>query len=619
MIIYENTLGQFKQDVILNQISDKIIQNMRDKRVSGGSFGEQRSWENSLHFLKDALDCPEISNDCSVAIEYNIPQTSKRVDFMILGSDKNNKDNIVIIELKQWAKVQKVDDYSKHSILSDLKSNEPTAHPSYQVFSYKSLIVNYCEDIKSDRDMLHPCAYLHNMDEKYRTILEDNIYSEWIDEAPVFLKKDVLKLRNFVSQYVNAKASDGTLLYKIEHGRIKPQKSLQDSIDSMLCGNEEFKMIDDQVVAYDIIMKTIKQSTLDNRKHVLIIQGGPGTGKSVLAINVLANCITKLGLNASYITKNSAPRNCYNSLLTNGNAKRQVDLKLAIKSPHSLPFIPTNGLDVGIFDEAHRMQQKPFMYKGNDMLNDAIKACRVSVFFIDEDQRITVDDCYSIDSIKEVARQYNAIIDIDKFELKSQFRCNGSDGYIAFLDNLLGIRETANKCFDLEDYTIKVFDDPNIMRDELRALNNINNKSRIVAGYCYDWNVKNKRGEWDIILENDFKAKWNLENDSIWAINPKSFEQVGCIHTCQGMEFDYVGVIIGKDLVYNDGKIITNQKEISKDDKTSKIRNCKDKVLADRLIKNTYKVLMSRGQKGCYIYCEDKNLSNYIKEMIDNG
>lgn len=419
MIIYENTLGQFKQDVILNQISDKIIQNMRDKRVSGGSFGEQRSWENSLHFLKDALDCPEISNDCSVAIEYNIPQTSKRVDFMILGSDKNNKDNIVIIELKQWAKVQKVDDYSKHSILSDLKSNEPTAHPSYQVFSYKSLIVNYCEDIKSDRDMLHPCAYLHNMDEKYRTILEDNIYSEWIDEAPVFLKKDVLKLRNFVSQYVNAKASDGTLLYKIEHGRIKPQKSLQDSIDSMLCGNEEFKMIDDQVVAYDIIMKTIKQSTLDNRKHVLIIQGGPGTGKSVLAINVLANCITKLGLNASYITKNSAPRNCYNSLLTNGNAKRQVDLKLAIKSPHSLPFIPTNGLDVGIFDEAHRMQQKPFMYKGNDMLNDAIKACRVSVFFIDEDQRITVDDCYSIDSIKEVARQYNAIIDIDKFELKS--------------------------------------------------------------------------------------------------------------------------------------------------------------------------------------------------------
>lgn len=157
------------------------------------------------------------------------------------------------------------------------------------------------------------------------------------------------------------------------------------------------------------------------------------------------------------------------------------------------------------------------------------------------------------------------------------------------------------------------------MRDELRALNNINNKSRFVAGYCYDWNVKNKRGEWDIILENDFKAKWNLENDSIWAINPKSFEQVGCIHTCQGMEFDYVGVIIGKDLVYNDGKIITNQKEISKDDKTSKIRNCKDKVLADRLIKNTYKVLMSRGQKGCYIYCEDKNLSNYIKEMINNG
>lgn len=617
MIVYENTLNNFISDVVLNEISDKILTIMRDKHLSGGSSSEINSWNNSLHFMKDVLDTPSIPKDCNVAIEYNIPQTSKRVDFMIVGSDEYNKDHVIIVELKQWAKVSKIDDISKHSVLSDLRSNEPTAHPSYQAYSYKSLLLNYCDKLDLENNQINPCAYLHNMNESYREVLEDEIYSDWIEEAPAFFKNDVIKLRNFINQYIKAKSSDGQLLYKIDFGRIKPQKTLQDSLDSMLTGNEEFKMIDDQVVAFDKIMKAIYNAQNDNKKHVVIISGGPGTGKSVLAINVLARSIINLGLNATYITKNMAPRKCYEKLLSNGNAKKEVDLKMAFKSPHSLPNIPNNGIDVGIFDEAHRMQKKPFMYQGSDMLEDAIKASRVSIFFVDEDQKITVNDCYNIKLIKEYAERLGAIVDTkEPFELQSQFRCNGSDGYIAFINNLLGIKETANKIFDLSDFEIKVFDDPNDLRNELRIKNSINNKSRMVAGYCYDWNVKNKRGEWDIILPNDFKAKWNLQNDEIFAINPNSFEQVGCIHTCQGMEFDYVGVIIGKDLIYKDNQVQTNKYAISKDDKTSKIRGCSNLKEADKLIKNTYKVLLTRGQKGCYIYCEDNNLRDYIKSCI---
>ena len=617
MIVYENTLNNFINDVIMNEISDKILSIMKDKHLSGGSSSEINSWNNSLHFMKDVLDTPDIPRECNVAIEYNIPQTSKRVDFMIVGKDEYDKDHIVIVELKQWSKVSKIDDISKHSIMSDLRGNEPTAHPSYQAYSYKTLLLNYCEKLDLSNEQLNPCAYLHNMNESYREIIEDEIYGEWIEEAPAFLKNDVLKLRKFISQYIKAKSSDGELLYKIDFGRIKPQKSLQDSLDSMLSGNEEFKMIDDQVVAFDVIMKAIYNAQNDNKKHVVIVTGGPGTGKSVLAINILARSIIDLGLNASYITKNMAPRKCYEKLLSKGNAKKALNLKMAIKSPHSLPYIPNNGIDVGIFDEAHRMQKMPYMYKGSDMLEDAIKASRVSIFFVDEDQRITVNDCYSVQYIKEYAKRLGAVLDTpEPFELVSQFRCNGSDGYIAFINDLLNIKETANKTFDLSDFDIKVFDDANIMRNELKIKNSINNKSRIVAGYCYDWNVKNKRGEWDIILPNGFKAIWNLENDDIWAINANSFEEVGCIHTCQGMEFDYVGVIIGRDLLYNGNKVITNKYAISKDDKTSKIRICRNEELADRLIKNTYKVLLTRGQKGCYIYCEDKNLSEYIKKRI---
>ena len=619
MIIYNKSLKDFRTDVTFNMMQSILLKTLREKGLSGGSASEINSRNNSLHFMKDVLDDSYFDNECQVAIEYNIPQTSKRVDFMIMGNN-NTEDHVVIIELKQWARVNKVDDNCDHSIMSDLRSHEPVAHPSYQAYSYKQLILDYCNDSASiNNKTLKPCAYLHNLSEEYRPIIEDNLYHEWIEEAPVFLQSDVLKLRNFIKNYIKLKANDGSLLYKIEEGRLKPTKSLQDALDSMLCGNEEFHMIDEQVVAYDKIMKAIKESQNDTRKHVLIITGGPGTGKSVLAINILARCIIDLKLNTSYITKNMAPRKCYANLLAKGNAKKMVNLQKAIQSPWCLPNTIYNGLDVGIFDEAHRMQKKPYRYLGNDMLEDAIKASKVSIFFVDDDQRITINDKYDVNSIIMYAKNENAIIH-KPYELTSQFRCDGSDGYISFLNNLLEIKQTANTNFEFNNLKVKVFDDPIKMRDELRELNKISNKTRMIAGYCYDWNVKNKKGEWDIILPNGFKAKWNLANDDHWAVNPNSFEEVGCIHTCQGMEFDYVGIFIGKDLYYKDGHVQTNRNAISKDDKTSGIRlKSTSNEEADKLIRRTYKVLLTRGIKGCYIYCEDEALRNYLKEKLNKN
>lgn len=615
MIIYSNTLSEFKKHVTLNMMQGILLNTLRDKGISGGSTSEINSWNNSLHFMKDVLDDDYFSNECQVAIEYNIPQTAKRVDFMIMGNN-GEEDHVVIVELKQWAKVEKVDDISKHSIMSDLRSHEPTSHPSYQAYVYKSLILNYCDDTTVNEKTLMPCAYLHNLSESYRHIIEDDIYSEWTYEAPVFLQQDVLKMRNHIKQYIKLKAKDGSLLYKIEEGRLKPTKSLQDSLDSMLCGNKEFHMVDEQAVAYDKIMRAIEQSYKDDKKHVIIITGGPGTGKSVLAINVLAHCIIDLKLNASYITKNMAPRNCYAKLLSKGDAKKMVNLKKAIQSPHCLSTIVDNGLDVGIYDEAHRMQKKPYMYQGQDMLLDAINAAKVSIFFVDEDQRITIHDEYDVQTIIDYGEQLGAIVH-KPYELVSQFRCDGSDGYIAFLNNLLELEKTANTYFEFNKLQVKVYDDPRLLRDDLRELNKINNKSRMIAGYCYDWNVKKGRGEWDIII-GDFKAKWNLEKDTFWAVNPSSFEEVGCIHTCQGMEFDYVGVFIGKDLYYDGEHVRTNRNAISKDDGSSGIRlRTTPDELADKLIRRTYKVLLTRGLKGCFIYCEDEPLREYLKQKLN--
>ena len=207
----------------------------------------------------------------------------------------------------------------------------------------------------------------------------------------------------------------------------------------------------------------------------------------------------------------------------------------------------------------------------------------------------------------------------NNLKLSSQFRCNGSDAYLAFLDNLLEIRETANTSLDNINYDIKIFDNPKLMMDELRDKNAVNNKTRVLAGYCYDWISKKDKTKFDIIIGDDFKAQWNFSNTTTWAIDEDSFEQVGCIHTCQGLEFDYVGVIIGKDLIFRNGKIQTDIKARASTDKSlsgfkNNPKHAKD---CETIIKNTYRTLLSRGQKGCYIYCEDDALSKHIKEMLN--
>ena len=620
MIVYSATKGEFNNDVIMNSISDKILSKLLENNIHGGQDAEYRAWQNSLNFMKNVLDDKEFDDDIRVAIEYQIPRTSKRVDFIIAGADKNDKSNVIIVELKQWEKVEKIDDEMLHSVKAFTGgANRMVSHPSYQAYSYAVFIRNSSEKVQDEDINIVPCAYLHNYEEKYIDQLNDEIYRIWYEEAPFFIKNQVMDLRNFIKKYITKKSSDGDLLYKIDNGRIRPSKSLQDCLVSLMKGNKEFMLLDEQAVVYDMCIKTMKQCLKDMRKRTIIIQGGPGTGKSVLAINLLKNYISSIGLNASYVTKNSAPREAYLKLLSKSDLKKEVNIKQLFRSPFGLCKTPSNFYDCLIVDEAHRLVKQMYGdFQGQNQIMECINASLLTIFLIDENQKITTKDIGSVDEINKWAKELNSrVIMNEETTLTSQFRCNGSDLYIQLLNNILQIGEPVDIDTKELNFDIKVFDDPNVLRDELRKKNEINNKARMVAGYCYDWDVKNHRGEYDIYLENGFKAKWNLENDKIWAINPSSFEEVGCIHTAQGLEFDYVGVFIGKDLRYDEStnQIIIDKSKISKDDKTSGIKSCGE-GLARQLIKNTYKTLLTRGQKGCYIYCEDKALRDYIKEML---
>ncbi|MCG9874535.1 MAG: DUF2075 domain-containing protein [Leptospiraceae bacterium] len=441
--------------------------------------------------------------------------------------------------------------------------------------------------------------------------------------APIYSQPDAPKIRDFIGSRIKY-GDKGEVLDKLERSPIKPSKQLADSIGKLLKGNSEFVMIDEQKVIYEHALELIKNDS--NRKKVFIIEGGPGTGKSVVAINLL---VKSLGLekNVQYVSKNAAPRNVYESKLTKQDSESFKKSQFSLLFSGSGQFISKekNSFDALIIDEAHRLNEKSGLYQnlGENQIKEIINAAKTSIFFLDEDQRVTIKDIGSKEEIIKWAKHYKA--EISTQALESQFRCNGSDGYLAWLDNILQIRSTANLDFSGFEYDFQVIDDPNNLFDLIVEKNKKTNKSRLVAGYCWKWKSKKDDSLYDIeIPEFNFYKQWNFSSyGNLWIISPKSVEQIGCIHTCQGLEMDYVGVIIGGDLRFENGNIVTDPYKRASSDKT--VHGFKKAMkedsentinLTDRVIKNTYKTLMTRGMKGCYIYCVDESLSEYFKQSI---
>ena len=619
MIVYSGLKKDFLTAVEQDSIAAEIEENIYNKMHRKSAQSEFRSWENSLEYMYKVMNDADIPQNAGIAIEYNIPQTSKRVDFIVSGYDEKQDPNVVIIELKQWDKVDTVD--GQDAIVETFTGGavRKVVHPSYQAWSYAAMIYDYNQNVQMGNIVLHPCAYLHNYRKSNPEKLEQNQYKEYVEDAPIFARGEVSKLRDFIKKSVKH-GDDKQLLYDIDNGKIKPSKSLQDSIKSMIEGNQEFIMLDEQKVVYEEILKKSLQCMTDTKKRTIIVKGGPGTGKTVVAINLLAK-LTNEGQFVQYTSKNSAPRSVYAKKLT---GHKKTSINNMFKGSGSYVDVDANMIDTIICDEAHRLNEKSGMFHnfGQNQIKEIINASLCSVFFIDESQRVTLSDIGSVAEIKKWAKELDS--EISEMELVSQFRCNGSDGYLAWLDDVLEIRSTAN--FDMKDidYDIRIVDSPNEVRDLIRERNTSANHSRILAGYCWAWP---KAGQNDTNVHDikigDFEMSWNLGNTSTFAIDEDSVNEVGCIHTSQGLEFDYAGVIIGDDMRYEDGHIVTDFTKRAKTDQSLKgikklYKENPDLALkeADEIIKNTYRTLMTRGMKGCYIYCTDKNLANYLKESL---
>ena len=618
MIVYSSTKSEFRQDVLGNRIEELILEAYVRNLGHSTSKSEIDSWKNSMMYMNNILEDEGIPDDTGVAIEYKIPQTSKRIDFILTGTNDQKESTAVIVELKQWsdAKITEKDGIVRTFLGG---GEREVNHPSYQAWTYAALLEDFNEAVQEQDISLNPCAYLHNMESA--GVIKNPRYQHYLQKAPSFIRADAAKLTDFIKQFIRH-GDAGRVMFEIDNGKIRPSKNLADKLLSMLQGNEEFYMIDDQKLVYETALTLAQTSTVKD-KHVLIVEGGPGTGKSVVAINLLVQ-LTNKRLVTQYVTKNAAPRAVYESVLTGSFTKSHITNLFSGSGAYTA--CEPNIFDTLIADEAHRLNEKSGMYQnlGENQIKEIIQASKFSIFFVDDDQRVTWKDIGEKQEIEKWAKKLGSTV--HNMELQSQFRCNGSDGYLAWLDNVLQIKETANETLEGIDYDFQVFDSPNKLRDAIFNKNKINNKARLVAGYCWEWVSKKpeNKSEKDIVIaEHNFAMQWNLATDTnLWIRKPESVNEVGCIHTCQGLEVDYIGVILGPDIVIRNGEVVVQPDQRAKMDQSLKgyKKALKEdpevaSAKAEAIIKNTYRTLMSRGSKGCYIYSTDPETNAYFSKL----
>jgi hypothetical protein len=629
MRLYEGLTSQFIQDALHGTVADKLKDAYEAYYLRKPGPGEVNSWRNSLRVLKDVLEYSTLS-DCGIILEYELPYSTRRLDCMLLGSSQGGSGNAVIIELKQWEAVKDCDIQDNVvTFVGGRERMEP--HPSCQVREYHFYVkdfVSMFEDVPQVD--LSSCSYCHN----YSIIQQNPVlllpkFNEVLKEFPMFGKEDFEKLGAYLKDKLS-KGSGLELLNRFSSCNIRPTKKLLEHTSKTIKGEKVFHLIDDQLVAYNTILDRAKKATKVSKKSVIIVRGGPGTGKSVIALNVIAELLAK---NKEFSIFHATGSAAFTTTLRKIVGVRAAKLFKYFNS-FSSKQIKENEIDVLVCDEAHRIRKtsnsrytKAIYRSDMPQIDELIRAAKITIFFIGDYQVVRPDEIGSTRLIQETAQKFNA--EIFDFELKTQFRCSGSDGYMNWIDNTLDTRETDHLYLTKnEKMEFKIFDNPTALYEAIKAKNSEKaNSARLVAGFCWSWSDPNPDGTLknDVVI-GDFKMTWEAKNDaaklapgipraSLWAYDPNGVTQVGSIYTIQGFEFEYVGVIFGPDLIYDQ----TNKKWVGNPKGSADSQLKKKDIDFAKYVKNIYRVLLTRGMKGCYVYFMDKDTENFFRSRIGNG
>jgi len=622
MRLYSGSSTDFVSDSVHNRIAEKLRDAFFQYFRYSPSPAEINSWRNSLRAMAQVLDFAGLK-DHGVLLEYQLPLTSKRLDCLVAGKGEDTRDQAVIVELKQWDRSLPSD--GENEVLTWVGGSErEMLHPSVQVGQY----TRYLQDNHTafhggdDPVSLHGCAYLHNYNVQAGDPLLAPKFATSLSEFPVFSERQVDSLANYLGAHLRGGGGMGTLR-RIEASEYAPSKKLLDHVAKVIRGNPVYTLLDEQLVVFDKVLAVARAGLSSGQKSVILVKGGPGTGKSVIAINLMAALLEE-EFNAQYATGSKAFTETLRKIIgTRGSAQ--------FKYFNSYTDIEPNAIDVLVADESHRIRATSanrFTPKSarsdQPQIQQLLKASRLGVYFVDDHQVVRPNEIGSVDYIRSHAIDEGC--KVWEYELEAQFRCNGSDAFVNWINNTLGIRRTANVIWDLhEEFDFRIYDDPLSLESAIRERSAQGHTARMVAGFCWDWSMPDKDGYLlDDVVIGDYRRPWDAKYEakklapgipkaSLWAYDPNGINQVGCVYTAQGFEFDYVGVIFGPDLVY-DPKA-GEWRGVPAKSADRMVKRAKESFVD--LVKNTYRVLLSRGMRGCYVHFMDENTSNFFRSRME--
>lgn len=614
MILYESTVEKFNEDVMQNRIADRAAEKYQAHYRRRPPTSEYRSWAISLAILNNSFLYAKLK-DNHILVEYELPYSSQRIDVLLFGRDVREQENVVILELKQWSNDKVHVSDSEGNIMVDYGTfKREQAHPSLQVQGYYFHLKDFIKLFEErDAPKLSGSTYAHNYSKHNNSLLISNKFAKIVKEFPVFAKEDSIELANYLKERLQG--GGGQLLFERFTGSpVGPSKRLLEHTSEMINKQQIFNLIDDQIAAYNSIMHKAKELTKTKQKAVVIVKGGPGTGKSVIALEVMGELLRQ-GKKVMHATGSSAFTNTLRQIVG-------VRARNLFKFFFNFTQEEDNAIDVLVCDEAHRIRRDsndygvPAKFRSREpQVDNLIRPAKLSIFFIDEYQIVRPKEQGSIALIKDSAKKWGIEgRNIAEFELKTQFRCSGSDAYLQWLDSVLDIRETEITEFDTK-MEFRIFDNPSEMMNEIRKRNKEEpNKSRIVAGFCWPWSDPKPDGSLvNDVKIGDFEMPWEKKNQFWrWATHSSGMEQVGTVYTAQGMEFDYIAVIFGNDLVYDLEK--NEWRAVSENSYDTQVKRNNPDLTSH--LQNVYRVLFSRAHKGVYVHFMDKNTEKYFRSHL---
>ncbi|MFD8383144.1 DNA/RNA helicase domain-containing protein [Streptomyces sp. NPDC059679] len=598
---------------------ERLAQKYSSVLFRNPSDSERCSWENSIPALAEVL-CDAGLDDVEVLIEHQLPVTSLRADIVLAGSHPTTgRPSYVIVELKQWSEARLVPGTDNLCLVKGM-GNRPALHPVTQVRRYCDYLQDFTNLLSDQEDAVAGVAYLHNAVD--RGVSE--LFRSPDARAQLFTDTSrgelIQYLQTCLSGLDGSPEGDSLLASPQAPGRQLMRAAAAEIVDG-----GQFLLMDEQEVAARLVKRAANLSRQSNQKEVIVITGGPGSGKSIIALHLMGH-LFRNGRSAFHATGSKSFTTTLRHVLGTKNDR----IPKLFRYFFDFTDAEQNGLDVLICDEAHRIRQRSARqdtYAGHrsdrGQVEELIDAARAPVFLLDEHQVLRPGEMGSRKTIDEAAHARGCIV--RHVDLNSQFRCGGSRAYENWVLRLLGLESGGPIQWQPEEnFELLVAESPQEMESYLRARQESGYTSRMTAGFCWPWSDPRNDGSLvDDVVIGTWRRPWNLRGEqpvggapvsSLWATDPLGFGQIGCIYTAQGFEYAWNGVIFGPDLVWR-GNGWRAVREESKDHTVKKA--APDDF--GRLIKNTYKVLLTRGLAGTVLYSTDPETRAMLASLVPTG